>query len=98
MLLPGFVLCVVRLALTSVNKGFDCCFTHPFLHLKGVDAIQRTCALYFMDPILIIMNMHLFLADSSFEFLQLIWSINVRPGADAIKEFTPSLGIPYLGV
>jgi len=21
-----------------------------------------------------------------------------RPGADAIKKFTPSLGIPYLGV
>jgi len=24
--------------------------------------------------------------------------IDLTPGADAIKKFTPSLGIPYLGV
>ncbi len=24
--------------------------------------------------------------------------LKMRPGADAIKKFTPSLGIPYLGV
>jgi len=27
----------------------------------------------------------------------IVWKIAI-PGADAIKKFTPSLGIPYLGV
>jgi len=41
-------------------------------------------------------------------FFALLWSVPIKalhkmlvkstPGADAIKKFTPSLGIPYLGV
>ncbi len=33
------------------------------------------------------------------EFCSYNWEAPMlRPGADAIKKFTPSLGIPYLGV
>ncbi len=28
----------------------------------------------------------------------ILWMFVLTPGADAIKKFTPSLGIPYLGV
>ncbi len=54
----GFVLCVDRLALIWVTKRAVLDPYVPILVFEGVNAIQSTCTLYFMEPIQIIGNIN----------------------------------------
>jgi len=55
----GFGLCVARVALILVTKRGVLDPYAPILVFEGVNAVQSTCTLYFMEPIQIIGNIYL---------------------------------------